>query len=269
MWRSARAAGGPACSPETPAAGRVGIALPHAARPAVLRCWPWRQRRPPGAGVQTNRSVRAAKNVQLTRCGGRCMMTQLGIPDSCRRCPTSALSTQHSALSTQHSALSTQALSTQHSALPVDATGTSCSPPSPRHFQTEKQLTAPADRPVRDPAHALALTPAVALRGAGSVRRQTGMRTARALPGDRNRPLPTAGVAGHSDSLLGRAPYMRIPSDVYCRPETGSFRQASGGAPCGQKSQKKGVKMILKEPHERAACARANPASHTPRASSI
>ena len=60
-----------------------------------------------------------------------------------------------------------------------------------------------------------------------------------------------------------------IPSDVYCRPETGSFRQASGGAPCGQKRQKKGVKMILKEPHERVACARANPASHTPRASTI
>ena len=206
----------------TPAAGRVGIGLPHAARPAVLRCWPWRQRRPPGAGVQTNRSARAAKNVQLTRCGGRCMIMQPGIPDSCRRCPTSALSTQHSALRL------------------VDATGTSCRPPSPRHFQTEKQLTAPAGRPVRDPAHALALTPAVAFRGAGSVRRQTGMRTARALPGDRNRPLPTAGVAGHSDALLGRAPYMRIPSDVYCRPETGSFRQASGRPPCGQNSQKRG-----------------------------
>ena len=50
----------------------------------------------------------------------------------------------------------------------------------------EKQLTAPADRPVRTPAHAVAFTTAATLGGAGSVHRQTGMRVAGTLPGDRN-----------------------------------------------------------------------------------
>ena len=58
----------------------------------------------------------------------------------------------------------------------------------PQHFRTEKQLTARADRPVRDPAHAVAFTTAVAVGGAGSVHRRTGMRAARALPGDSGRP---------------------------------------------------------------------------------
>ena len=60
--------------------------------------------------------------------------------------------------------------------------------PALRHFRTEKQLTAPADRPVRDPAHAVAYITAIAIGGAGSVHRRTGIRAARALPGDRNRP---------------------------------------------------------------------------------
>ena len=60
-------------------------------------------------------------------------------------------------------------------------------PPVPL-FRTDKQLTAPADRPVRAPAHTVAFTTAVAIGGAGSVHRRTGMRTARALPVDRNRP---------------------------------------------------------------------------------
>ena len=58
----------------------------------------------------------------------------------------------------------------------------------PSNSLYEKQLTAPADRPARDPAHAVAFTAAVAAGGAGSVHRRTGMRAARALPGDRNRP---------------------------------------------------------------------------------
>ena len=64
------------------------------------------------------------------------------------------------------------------------------SPPplTPSNSLYENQLTAPADRPVRDPAHAVAFTAAVAIGGAGSVHRRTGMRAARALPGDRNRP---------------------------------------------------------------------------------
>ena len=51
-----------------------------------------------------------------------------------------------------------------------------------------RQLTAPADWRVRDPAHAVASTAAVPIGGAGSVHRRTGMRAASALPGDRNRP---------------------------------------------------------------------------------
>ena len=89
--------------------------------------------------------------------------------------------------------------------------------PPPPTLRTEKQLTAPADRSVRDPAHAVAFTTAVAIRGAGSVRRRTDMRTARTLPADRNRPgSPTATV------------YRQDPP-------------------------RRGFKMILKEPHARAA----------------
>ena len=58
-------------------------------------------------------------------------------------------------------------------------------PPCTPHTHT---ITARADHPVRDPAHAVAFTTAVAIGGAGSVHRRTGMRTARALPGHRNRP---------------------------------------------------------------------------------
>ena len=53
-------------------------------------------------------------------------------------------------------------------------------------LQTEKQLTARADRPGRDPAHAVAFTTTVAVGGAGSVHRRTGTQTGRALPVDRN-----------------------------------------------------------------------------------
>ena len=60
--------------------------------------------------------------------------------------------------------------------------------PPPPLVRTEKQLSAPADRPVRDPAHAVAFTTAVAVGGSASVRRRTGMRAARALHGDRNGP---------------------------------------------------------------------------------
>ena len=63
-------------------------------------------------------------------------------------------------------------------------------PPVPpnTHFSSCRSITARTVRPVRDPAYAVAFTSAVAIGGAGSVHRRTGMRTARALPGDRNRP---------------------------------------------------------------------------------
>ena len=56
-------------------------------------------------------------------------------------------------------------------------------PPPPPLFRTEKQLTARADRPLRDPAHAVAFTTAVAVGGTGSVHRRTRMRAAPTLPG--------------------------------------------------------------------------------------
>ena len=66
--------------------------------------------------------------------------------------------------------------------------------PTPLYlFRTEKQLTAPADRPVRGPAHTVAFTTAVAIRGAGSVHRRTGMQTALALPVDSGRADPRSG----------------------------------------------------------------------------
>ena len=75
-------------------------------------------------------------------------------------------------------------------------------PPPCTNFQNreaEKQLSAPADRPVRDPAHAVAFTTAVAIGGVGSVHRRTGMRTAPALPGDRNRPGSPRGTDSRQD----------------------------------------------------------------------
>ena len=60
--------------------------------------------------------------------------------------------------------------------------------PPPSNSLYEKQLTAPADRPQGDPAVAVATV--VAIGGAGSVHRRTGMRAARALPGDRNVRIP-------------------------------------------------------------------------------
>ena len=59
--------------------------------------------------------------------------------------------------------------------------------PTPLLFRTENQLTAPADCLVRQPAHTVAFTTAVAIRGAGSVHRRTGMQTALALPVDSRR----------------------------------------------------------------------------------
>ena len=60
-------------------------------------------------------------------------------------------------------------------------------PPLPT-FRTEKQLTAPADRSVHDPAHAVAFTAAVAIGGTGSSDRRATMASAVTRTGYRNRP---------------------------------------------------------------------------------
>ena len=81
----------------------------------------------------------------------------------------------------------------------------------PQLFRTDEQLTAPADRPVRAPAHAVAFTTAVAIRGAGSVHRRTGMRTVRALPVDRNRPGSPPATDCRQNSPPARRPGCGLP----------------------------------------------------------
>ena len=56
-------------------------------------------------------------------------------------------------------------------------------------FRTHKQLTAPAEFPVRDPAHVFATSVATTIGAAGSVHRRTGMRSARPLSGQRTQIL--------------------------------------------------------------------------------
>ena len=163
--------------------------------------------------------------------------------------------------------------------------------PPPPLVRTEKQLSAPADRPVRDPAHAVAFTTAVAVGGSASVRRRTGMRAARALHGDRNGPgspptnapsqnrPPTSPVnhmrcsAEHRPAwrcdagpdvrravgvcLMGRARGSHLTSGIW--QGTGTLWHPGPSTLCPSTlcpstlCPKKEVKMILKEPHARAA----------------
>ena len=160
------------------------------------------------------------------------------------------------------------------------------STPHPPTFRTEKQLTAPADRPVRDPAHAVAFTTAVAIGGAGSVHRRTGMRAARALPGDRNVPdprlltaskthaaLPANRIRCFADhhSMVAHHPVWGYDPDAHVRGAVGAciMGRTCGShlvSPTGPRQtasvrhlsghpavQQRGCKMILKEPHARAA----------------
>ena len=133
-------------------------------------------------------------------------------------------------------------------------------PPVPPAFRTEKQLTAPADRPVRESAHAVAFSTGVA---AGYDRNGPG-----SLPPNspsQNRP-PTSPVnhircsADHRPAwrwdaapdvrravgvrMMGRAPGSHLTSAICW----------GTGTPCPSTlCPKKEVKMILKEPHARAA----------------
>ena len=121
-------------------------------------------------------------------------------------------------------------------------------PRPPHFFRTDKQLTAPADRRVRDPAHAGAFTTAVAIAigCAGSAHRQTGMRTGHALPGDRNRPgsPPATDCRQNSPPAL---PAIQTRCFAGHRPAWGC------NADPDVDLEKKEVRMILKEPHARAA----------------
>ena len=112
----------------------------------------------------------------------------------------------------------------------------------PPLFRTDKQLTAPADRRVRENAHAGAFTTAVAIAigCAGSAHRQTGMRTGHALPGDRNRP-------GSSPATDGRQSSPPALPAIHARVSLTTIAARHPDV------RKKEVKMILKEPHVRAA----------------
>ena len=116
----------------------------------------------------------------------------------------------------------------------------------PLTSRTEKQLTAPADRPVRDPAHTVAFTTAVAIGGARSVHRRTGMLAARVLPGDRNRP----GSPPATDCAQDPPPALAAIQTHCCSDHRHAW-------PCNADPdvnlEKKEVRMILKEPHARAA----------------
>ena len=115
----------------------------------------------------------------------------------------------------------------------------------PLTSRTEKQLTARADRPLRDPAHTVAFTTAVAIGGARSVHRRTGMLGARVLPGDRNRP----GSPPATDCAQNPPPALAAIQTHCCSDHRHAWRC---NADPDVNLEKKGVRMILKEPHARA-----------------
>ena len=119
-------------------------------------------------------------------------------------------------------------------------------PPPPLTLPTENQLTARADRPLREPAHTVAFTTAVAIDGAGSVRRQTGIKTARTLPVDRN----GAGSRPATNCAQNPPPALAAIQTHCCSDHRHAWRC---NADPDVNLWKKEVRMILKEPHARAA----------------
>ena len=109
----------------------------------------------------------------------------------------------------------------------------------PLTSRTENQLTVRADRPLRDPAHAVAFTTAVAVGGTGSVHRRTGMRAAPTLPGgDGSRP----GSLPATDCPQNPPPALPV-NHARVSLTTVAARHPD--------VRKKEVKMILKEPRAR------------------
>ena len=113
--------------------------------------------------------------------------------------------------------------------------------------RTEKQLTARADRPVRESAHTVAFTTAVAVGGTGSVHRRTGMRAAPTLPGgEGSRP----GSLPATDCPQNPPPALPAIQTHCCSDHRRAWRW---NADPDLDLEKKAVRMILKEPHARAA----------------
>ena len=122
-------------------------------------------------------------------------------------------------------------------------------PPPPPTFRTDEQLTAPADRRVRDPAHTtVAFTTAVAIRGTDSVHRRTGMRTARAVIVDRNRPGSPPATDCRQDPPPA-SPVNHIRGCAHYHPDQDLFSVNCRNL----HNMEWRCKMILKEPHARAA----------------
>ena len=124
--------------------------------------------------------------------------------------------------------------------------------PVPKHFRTEKQLTAPADRPVRDPAHAVAFSTGVA---AGFDRTGPGSPP----PNSPSQNRPTSPV-NHIRCSADHRPAWRRDAGPDVRRAVGvcMMGRARGSHLTsaiwqGTLCPKKEVKMILKEPHARAA----------------
>ena len=121
-------------------------------------------------------------------------------------------------------------------------------PPLYQRFRTEKQLTAPADRPVRDPAHAVAFSTGVA---AGYDRNGPGSPPPNSP--SQNRP-PTSPVS-HFRCSADHRPAWRCDAGAHVRRAVGvcMMGRARGshltsGIWQGTLCPKKEVKMILKEP---------------------
>ena len=137
-------------------------------------------------------------------------------------------------------------------------------PPPPRRGNSlyEQQLTAPADRPVRDPAHAVAFSTGVA---AGYDRNGPGSPAPNAPSQNRPPPAPVNHIrcsADHRPAWRGDAgPDVRRAVGVCMMGRARAARSAPHltsaiwqGTLCpGHPVPKNEVKMILKEPHARAA----------------
>ena len=129
---------------------------------------------------------------------------------------------------------------------------------APLTFRTEKQLTAPADRSVRESAHAVAFTTAVAIGGTGSSDRRATMASAVTCTGYRNRPgSPPATDSRHDPPLALPAIQTRCFADhhpmVAHHPAWPYHAVTVPTLSIAETCRKWRCEMILKEPHARAA----------------
>ena len=131
----------------------------------------------------------------------------------------------------------------------------------PPHFwnrETEKQLTAPADRSVRESAHAVAFTTAVAIGGTGLSDRRAAVASAVTCTGCRDCPgSPPATDSRHDPPLALPAIQTRCFADhhpmVAHHPAWPYHGVTVPTLSIAETCRKWRCEMILKEPHARAA----------------